>query len=723
MTETGPLSPVLPDSPDVQALLELHGIIPDFINYAGEQQEIPHGDRLAVLGLMGVELHADSDVHRILNDCQEQARGHWLPAATVVPCNTGTTLNLSLLRHELQCSFTWSMITEPGERLAGSFVPDQLDQVARFETAGDWGSIRKLVLPALPAGYHRLTLDAGESRDFLIIAAPARCYEPDWMIAGRRLAGMSLHLYELRSSRNWGIGDFTDLRTFVANSAGAGLDFIVLNPLHVLDSLAPQNCSPYSPVDRRFLNPLYIDIESESDFIESDEVRAHVDEPDFQSRLRTLRETDLVDYEKVSRLKHTVLLRMFHRFRVQHLDESSSRGLAFNHWVSRKGEVLVRFGEFQARRSRASVPEAADPRFHYYLQWLADAQLQACQLEAQQAGMAIGLVRDIAVGSDRNGAEVCLNPTVFCELASVGAPPDPFAPQGQNWGLPPMNPLALRQTGFAHFIELLQDNMRHCGALRIDHIMSLMRLWWCPERQPCAGEPGQEGSRRHTGQGAYVKYPADDLFAILRLESLRQKCVVIGEDLGIVPPEIRHLMWDSSVFSNLLFYFEKRDAVYFRHPRNWNPRSLAMVANHDVPTLAAWWSKSDLALRSEIGLFESPDELNSAISARESDLIQTLHLLNELDLLPENWQDFNIHRRFDAALCTAILQANAGSASQLVSLQPEDLCLVEKPINIPGTSKEYPNWQRKLPVTVEQLFDSPERKNMLSEFVSARVSG
>ena len=321
--------------------------------------------------------------------------------------------------------------------------------------------------------------------------------------------------------------------------------------------------------------------------------------------------------------------------------------------------------------------------------------------------MAVGLIRDLAVGSKRDSAEVQLNPELFCASASVGAPPDPLAPQGQNWGLPPMNPLALRNSGFAHFIELLKDNMAHCGALRIDHIMSLMRLWWCP---------GQD----HSGTGAYVAYPADELFAILRLESQRQQCVIIGEDLGIVPPQIRQFMSDSAVFSNLLFYFEKYDPVHFRHPRDWNRSALAMVANHDVPTLAAWWSKSDLALRNEIGLFENLDQLNAAVSARESDLIQILHWLNELHLLPENWNDFNIHRTFDNNLCQAILQAVTVSEAQLVSLQPEDLCLIHKPINIPGTSGEYPNWRRKLPVTVDELFGDPGRCNMIQAFVSSR---
>ncbi|MCB1670143.1 MAG: 4-alpha-glucanotransferase [Gammaproteobacteria bacterium] len=707
MADPDTTQPALPFGEEVQQLLALHGIQDSFINYAGEHQQITYSNRLAVLGLMGLPLTASSDVGALLDDYRERARGHWLPAATAVACEHTAGLPLEVAHGELDTGFEWRLVTEAGDSLSGSFLPRDLPEAGTSD-AVELAGIRRLEIPPLPAGYHQLTLKTAQSeRQVTIIATPERCHQPDWNAAGRRLAGMSVHLYELRSARNWGMGDFTDLAALVRHAAGTGLDFVVLNPLHILDSLAPENCSPYSPLDRRFLNPLYIDVECEPDYLDHPSVRDYVARPAFQSRLAELRATELVDYDSISHIKHTVLSKMFKRFREQHLEQPSPRGDAFRSWLQNKGEVLRKFGEFQAHRHRLSVHMARHAEFHYYLQWLAEAQLKACQDQAREAGMAIGLVRDLAVGSDRNGAEVHLNPQLFCPDASVGAPPDPLAPQGQNWGLPPMNPLVLKQTGYAHFIELLKDNMAHCGALRIDHIMSLMRLWWCP---------GQD----HTGKGAYVSYPAADLFAILKLESHRQQCVIIGEDLGIVPPEIRHLMGESAVFSNLLFYFEKYDPIHFRHPHDWNPNALAMVANHDVPTLAAWWSKRDLALREEIGLFANPQEMADAIRARESDLIQILHWLNGLHLLPENWRDFNIHRIFDNNLCQAILQACAGSAARLVSIQPEDLCLVEAPINIPGTSREYPNWQRKLPTALEDLFSGPDSRQLLDAFVAAR---
>ena len=321
--------------------------------------------------------------------------------------------------------------------------------------------------------------------------------------------------------------------------------------------------------------------------------------------------------------------------------------------------------------------------------------------------MCICLIRDLAVGGDGGGAEVNLNRDLYCELASIGAPPDPLAPQGQNWGLPPMNPIAMRGNGYRHFITLLRSNMAHCGALRIDHVMALMRLWWCPRY------PGR-------GVGAYVHYNVDELFAILRLESTRNQCVVIGEDLGVVPPEVRNYINSSAIFSNTLFYFEKYDGVHFKKPEHYNPKALAMVANHDVPTLAAWWNGADLRLRHRLGLILTEDELHLQLRARSEERVQLLNCLAQQWLLPGPWQGDSESKAFDLLLCAAIFRYCARSASQLVSVQLEDLSLLETPVNIPGTSNEYPNWRRRLPVDAHTLISSEFGSKLLSGFNEER---
>ena len=367
------------------------------------------------------------------------------------------------------------------------------------------------------------------------------------------------------------------------------------------------------------------------------------------------------------------------------------------------------FAQFEAGRLRNidSLQIESDPRYTLYLQWIAESQFEACQQLAQQKGMRIGLIRDLAVGGDGGGAEVNLNKDLYCELASIGAPPDPLAPQGQNWGLPPVDPNALRTSGYRHFIELLRSNMAHCGALRIDHVMALMRLWWCPRY------PGR-------GVGAYVHYNVDELFAILRLESVRNQCVVIGEDLGVVPPEVRTYINSSAIFSNILFYFEKYDSFHFKKPEHYNSKALAMVANHDVPTLAAWWNGSDLHLRQSLDLIKTEEELHQQLRARREEKFQVLHWLGDQWLLPASWQGDSEGKPFDLLLCAAIFRCCARSASQMVSVQLEDLALLETPVNIPGTSSEYPNWRRRLPADTSALIDSEIGSKLLSGFSEER---
>lgn len=707
MLDLDSLSPESAAHQALHTLLDLVGIAASYIDFSGQEVPISLENRVMILGLMGIAIDSPGAITRACDEYQSHVLEQPLPRVPVVTECHGDSVELFVPTEKLDAPCNWQITTEAGELLQGSYRARQLQESSQTRILDQELSIRLWQLPELPAGYHELKLNiAGKSVETSVIVSPRQCFQPDWESLGRKLAGVSVQLYSLRSARNWGIGDFTDLRQLVCSMAPQGVDFIVLNPLHVLDALAPENCSPYSPLDRRFLNPLYLDVEQVADFQEC-KTHSQFSTREFQEGLKQLRDLELVDYMTVSKHKYAAFAAMFEHFRMNHLDRQSDRASEFDAWCRSKGRVLQAFAEFEATRFRAQSAHGGDPGFHLYLQWLTEQQLAACQQLALDSGMAIGLVRDLAVGGTASSAEVLLNPGLFRTEASIGAPPDQFAPQGQNWGLPPIDPQALQRTRFRHFIELLNDNMSFCGALRIDHVMALMRLWWCPGTD-------------HTGKGAYVFYPVAALFAILRLESQRHRCIVIGEDLGVVPPEIRHYMNESAVFSNTLFYFEKYDPLHFKKPEHYSVMSLAMVSNHDVPTLQAWWDKSDLDLRREIGLIKTGEQLQSANRERDSDLIQVLHWLDAQGLLPGPWRDFNIHKPLDISLATALLQANARSAARLVSVQLEDLCFVKKPVNIPGTSSEYPNWRRKLPLDVEALLSRPDSKSMLQAFVAAR---
>lgn len=322
--------------------------------------------------------------------------------------------------------------------------------------------------------------------------------------------------------------------------------------------------------------------------------------------------------------------------------------------------------------------------------------------KAKEAGMGIGLIRDLAVGAALQGVEVQANSQLFCLNASIGAPPDPFAPQGQNWGLTPLDPIKLKQDRYRHFIALIRANMTYCGALRIDHVMGLLRLWWWP-------------LDKRLGQGAYVYYPVETLLAILCLESQRARCVVIGEDLGLVPPDIIHRLYHAGVYSNELFYFCK-DHQGFKPPSQYKFQSLMMLANHDVPTLVAWWTGSDLHLRRQLDLLTTDEQLGEALAGREQEKHQLVHSLISQGLLPET----DIQQIDLEDLLTAWMALGASGNSALYSVQWCDLLADRHAVNIPGTWLEYPNWQRRLPITLRDAATQSTVALRLQRIAAAR---
>jgi len=700
-------------------LLREHGVAGEYIEYSGHVATIPLADRMDILDIKGVRLLNEDgglDEAGMEEQLQRVANERWqrlLPPVVVVTVGTTDFITLHMPRSALELSWQWCLLAEDGREFKGECVPAALTEQGAVEIDGEGFSARQLPLwplesQDLPVGYHRFTLrceqsDAAASTS--LVLAPPRCHEPDWAREGRRLWGCSVQLYTLRSPHNWGIGDLGDLRELIPLAARQGADFLVLNPLHALDPAAPECCSPYSPSDRRRLNPLYLDLNVAEDFLEWSQHRPR-NPGDWLMQLDSLRSLETIDYVRVATFKYRALMEMFLNFVEQHINKHTERARCFDDYVARTGESLQAFARFEA--ARAGQGEiAGDPRFTLYCQWLVEQQLEACQHLALKSGMRIGLIRDLAVGGNGGGAEASMNSDLFCQRASIGAPPDPLAPQGQNWGLPPPDPRVGSGQGHQHFIDLLRSNMTHCGALRIDHVMSLMRLWWCPQ---------------HSGRGggAYVHYPVDTLFALLRLESVRNRCLVIGEDLGVVPPEVRGYLDSSAIFSNVLFYFEKYDAFHFKRPEHYAPRALAMVANHDVPTLAAWWNCYDLRLRMQLGLITDEQALEEQVLWREGERQQVLNWLGEQWLLPESWQGDTRLRKFDFELCAAIFRCCARSASQMVSIQLEDLVLLETPVNIPGTSTEYPNWRRRLPVDLQALFAAPSTALLLGELCRER---
>ena len=503
---------------------------------------------------------------------------------------------------------------------------------------------------------------------------------------GRRLWATSVQLYALRSRRNWGHGDFTDLSQLVEVAAARGASGIGLNPLHALFMDRAEQASPYAPNSRLYLNPLYIDVEAVEEF-------PGVAAAGLQTELAALRATDMIDYAGVARAKLAGLRLAHERFRASASEKRRADFLAFR---EQEGDTLLRFACFETlRRQYAPKPwwewpapwrhptrgelqsfqraHERDCEFHEFLQWIADRQLRACQETARRHGMPIGLYMDLAVGMDRQGADAWVQQDVVLADVSVGAPPDEFNPAGQDWGLVPFNPHALPADDFAAIRHLMSATMRHCGAIRIEHVLGLKRLFMIPRGLGAAG-------------GAYVRLPFEPLLRIIAEEGNRHRTILIGEDLGTVPENFRDTLARWGLWGCRVMLFERDSDGNFLPPECYPADALATFSTHDLPSFRGWIEGHDLRVKRAIGF--DPGE-SDEVRGRAQDALRAA-LAQWAPAYPPD----------DIAAVAAFL---AATPSRLVVIPLDDILSVRDQINIPGTVEQHPNWRRKLPVAIEDL--------------------
>ena len=708
-------------------LASRHGIALEYHDIWGKLHRAPAATLVSLLAAMGVPAANEAQVRS--EHAAEQAR-RWrrvLPAARVVRVDhPPAKLRLNLPAALDSGTLAWRLIEESGAQHSGAFSPGSLPALASAQIEGAAYTAREFSLPPAPGpGYHRFAmLRLGETiGETLLVVAPAACYRPPALESGARIWGLAAQLYAMRSERNWGIGDYTDLRVMVEQCGACGGDIVGVNPLHALFPHNPAHASPYSPSSRLFKNWLYLDVEACEDFRECEEARTCVGSAGFQSRLAALRESELVEYQRVAGAKRPVLEMLYTHFRARHLASPTQRAREFREFQRAGGEALRRHALFEAlqewfHRDDPSAwgwpawPEPyRDPEssavqgfaaeridrveFYMYLQWLADRQLGAAGRRAFELGLGVGVYQDLAVSIDRGGAEAWANRDLYALAASAGAPPDEFNQKGQDWGLPPIVPDRLREAAYTPFIATLRANMRHAGALRIDHVMGLARLFWVPP----GGKPQD---------GAYVHYPFADLLGILALESHRNRCLVIGEDLGTVPEELRRDLAAAGVLSYRLLYFERQDDGEFKPPAEYPAQALVAISTHDLPTLAGWWEGRDLQLRTELGLFPSEAVRDAQFAARAQDRARLLAALERGGLLPaEATRDPASMPEMTNAFARALHVHLARSPAQVLVVQLEDIALARDQPNLPGTTDQHPNWRRRLTLTLERLPEDP----------------
>lgn len=640
-----------------ERLAELAGIAPSFADYFGNVTPVSADTKRSLLLAMGFDLSTNASIAATVDELEEQERN---PSCIVVSENESQ----------------------------------------------------------LPLGYHR---DGKRT----VIVAPSRAYLSPGMRDGRIWA-LAAQLYGVRSERNWGIGDFSDLASLAQLAGTAGARAIALNPLHELHPSEPQACSPYSPTSRSWLNALYVDVTAVPDFAESGAT----------SEIAGLRGGTMVDYGAVACAKRAAFEVLFASFRQRHLERPGDpRAAAFRTFVRDGAQALERLATYEALTEHFRAldgnsfgwlqwpapyrdPESSDVRtfarerrdrvdFYLYLQWIADEQLAAASRTAAASG--VGFYRDLAVGVDRNSADVWSDRTTILESVSLGAPPDALNALGQNWGLPPLSPHALAAQGYAPLARLLRANMRHATILRIDHVMALRRAFWIP-----LGQAPRDG--------AYVNYRFDEMLAIVALESVLNKCGVVGEDLGTVPEGFRERMQATRVLSSRLVYFERDyHSGRFYPPSQYPQLAAASIGTHDLPPLAGWWTGDDLALRARIALFPNETSARDAFDERRHARFMLIEALEQ-----NGCADLETARRLRAdaeaggtlavydLLVPAVYRFLAKTPSKLAVVAIEDVMGQVDAINVPGTTDQHPNWRRKHIATLEEL----ERKGLLKKIGS-----
>lgn len=668
----------------IERLAKLVGVAAGYVDYFGNQVASPLDSRRAILADFGLPADSETQARESLARA-EQLRLGLVPR--LIPIEAGRPAPIPLRGSDGGNTATWRLVDESGAAREGRTAV----------SSGPHGSV--LALPSLKPGYYDLsvTLD-GRSSEATVIAAPPRCFELRELAEGARGWGVAAQIYSFRSPRNLGIGTYVDTGEAAEDAGTLGASFLGLSPVHALFAADRTKISPYSPSSRLFLETLHIDPTVVPGFAGSRAARAFKDSAE---RIAALRDASLVDHAGVWAVLRPILdalwedvgkrsdpaFEAFRRELGDPLEAHATFEALSEHfraqgawWLGDWPEPFRRCSSQEVRRFRSEQTERV--AFHIWLQWLADTQLQAACERAHASGMAVGLYRDLAVGADRGGSEVWAAPERFGPTLSIGAPPDLLAPQGQDWGLPPFNPLALESEGLAAFRALVTANMRHAGAIRIDHAFQLRRLFLIPLGAPAS-------------QGAYVDFPFEALLAVLRLESHRARSLVIAEDLGTAPEGFSDAVMRSGVLSYRILQFERDTGGGFKPPQHYPRDALAAITTHDLPTFAGWWRGLDTDLRETLGIYDR-ERAERERAERVVERRQLAQVLSEERLLPT--ADIPETPPFEA-----VVRYLARTPSLLNAVQYEDVLGELGQPNMPGVTEGHPNWRRKLNADLETI--------------------
>jgi 4-alpha-glucanotransferase len=694
------------------------GIEREFWDIFGHRHVASPQIEAKILAALSVDVSSKESVDEARRRRFEE-RAASVVASTSVIAESDKAIEISLLTGDLP-GIRLDLMLEEGATL--TFRPAAGDMLGMrlLSLAGQtWIVYRIQLPPETPLGYHRLrvTLDENWSKESRLIICPERAYFPKMLQDSGKTAGIAVTLWGLRSHRNWGCGDFTDLRLlidWVVEELNGS--FIALNPLHIISNRFPYNTSPYLPLSIFYKNFIYIDIERVPEFQSCRWADHAFASAKIQSELAELRNAEYVAYERVSRLKLRFLKALYRRFRVE--TRGTERARRFVEYCEREGGLLQKLSlfcaldenlhkqdrnrwtwrdwpaEYQDPASKACRNFAREHplalEFYQYVQFVLDEQLREAQEYAKSRGMQIGLYHDLALATDNCGSDLWAYRDFYVTGCRVGSPPDAFAPKGQDWAFPPPNTIAHAADGYQLFRESIRKIVRHGGALRIDHVMRLFRLFWIPD--------GVEAA-----DGVYVKDHVTDLLHILALESVRSRNIIVGEDLGTVTDEMRRMLTEFGILSYRLLYFEKHKDGSFKASFEYPRQALVSSATHDLATIAGFWLNRDIEARHKAGLVDE-DGFRTQLENRHIEKQRMLDALHAERLLPNDYPRYAREvPEIDGPLHNAIVAFLAQTPSALLLLNQEDLTKETEQQNLPGSTSQYPNWCRKMKFQLEEL--------------------
>ncbi|PJM73409.1 4-alpha-glucanotransferase [Bifidobacterium primatium] len=697
-------------------LAKAKGVATFYVGQQGEYVEIDDDVLVNVLASLGVDASDDDAIAAALTQANESIYSR-LVAPTL----------LHIVGHESRIKVNHGVTDVPSATLV---LEDGTEYGPLEGDAGD-GTMAKalsdrfvvnsvIIIPAdVPLGYHTLQVKVGSRVETAtLICAPEKIELLDPMKHGH-LWGWMAQFYSTRSSQSWGVGDFGDLKTMLRESKEkTGSDFVLINPVHAGEPCTPLTPSPYLPISRRFVNFTYIHPESIPEFSElPDETKAQVERLHDSVKLLNT-DADKIDRDEMWSAKMPALWSIFKASRTE------ERQRAFDEYKKKAGEDLEGYAAWclaydkwgaptdeagswvkvynrkspEIEQLRKQYPDTLE--FYRWLEWIAEEQLADAQQTAHDAGMRIGIMADMAVGVHPYGSDVWWNPERFAYGATVGAPPDFYNQQGQNWSQPPLNPEYLADTGYKAYRDIVAGMFAHAGAVRIDHAIGLFRLWWIPEG-------------RSAKEGAYVYYDSDVMLGILALEAERAHGVVVGEDLGVVPDYMAKELAAHGLLGCAIEWFEQRDGK-FRKPQDWRPLTLASVTTHDIPPTAGYLRYVHVKLRSQLHLLTGSEEEFMADARREHDAL--LSMLADGGWIRREWLDDEDAHEQD--LIEGMHRALCASPSKLLCATITDGVGERRTQNQPGTNNEYPNWRIPLadgegaPVLLDDLFDRPRVQSL-----------